>query len=456
MDKSIIGLETEYGLFDYDFKPVQTSEQAQNAHVANHFNNICNNILKNLSGVELYVNTAYSKRIFLNNGGQAYNDGTHVEMSLPECQTAREVVEYDNAACLLFHDAIKKVKRKLIIIKNNLDAKGNSFGCHENYFVPYNTTIKRPKKDDDENARQFILWQTLPFLISRQIFAGSGSYDAKEDKFYLSQRSRVMKSVWGSSTLHDRSIFNSRDENFSETGLRIHLILGDATMSDWSTYLKVGTTNIVLRMAADGFLPIMDMANPLSALNEINSDINAKIKLRRFGWLGKFFKPKTRNALDIQRVYLEHAHKYFTSRCKPSPDDIKVVSEWEFVLNMLKADPISLDQYLDCWIKKSLMIGESAETKSSINFQYHIAVDGLYDKLVKKGKIKKLITLDSTLNAITCAPNTRALGRSKLIRQLCASDTQITNADWDVVETLDEIFNLPEPYETYNELETRI
>lgn len=290
-DKQLIGTETEYGSQNR-----KTSKPDADV--------IC-------SGVKGRFHT------FLPNGGRAYVDiGEHFEYGTPECLTPREATIYHHAGDLIVMEAINK--RPIDAYRVNEAPSADSiglatFGCHENYLL---------RKD----RRDQVYATLVPFLVTRPVFTGSGSLLG--GKFRLSQRSNHITQVIGAETTSHRPLINTREENglCSERYERLHLIGGDANVSPWATYLKLGSTAIVIALAEIGVsFASLDSASPVEDLKALNQS-----------------PPQGENdywpwALDVQEHYLERADVY--ARKGQLPDwSSEVIGLWEMVLTDLRAD----------------------------------------------------------------------------------------------------------------------
>ena len=214
--------------------------------------------------------------VILPNGSRYYVDHAHPEYSTPECITPRDLVVHDKAGERVLERSLAEVARelptgpRLSIYKNNSDGKGNSYGTHENYLVDRATPFGDIVRD------------LTPFFVSRQVFCGAGKVGAEapwEERgrttYQLTQRADFFETEVGLETTLKRPIINTRDEPHAdpEKYRRLHVIIGDANMCEVATFLKVGTTAIVLKMIEDRFLPDLSIQNPVAALHEVSRDI---------------------------------------------------------------------------------------------------------------------------------------------------------------------------------------
>ena len=193
----------------------------------------------------------------LSNGARYYVDHAHPEISIPEVATAREAVVWDRAAEEIVRRSMRHAGgllepgAEIVVHKNNSDGKGNSYGCHENYLLAREVPFGR------------LAAQITPHFVTRQVFCGAGKVGCEvpgtpDDAvaYQLSQRADFFEEEIGLETTLKRPIVNTRDEPHADPQKyrRLHVIVGDANMSEVATYLKVGTTAIVLAMIEDDVL----------------------------------------------------------------------------------------------------------------------------------------------------------------------------------------------------------
>jgi len=293
----------------------------------------------------------------LTNGARYYVDHAHPECSTPECADAREVVVWDRAAeeilrrSMVAATSLLGPGEEIVVHKNNSDGKGNSYGCHENYLLARDTPFGR------------IVRQITPFFVTRQVFAGAGKVGVEapgltsvDVPYQLSQRADFFEEEVGLETTLKRPIVNTRDEPHADAQKyrRLHVIIGDANMSEVATYLKVGTTAIVLAMIEDDELGLdLAPASPVSALRQVSYDVDLTrpYELASGG---------TITALDAQWEYFERARKYAETRgleCVGEAVGADVMVRWEDVLTRLETDPSSAADVVDWVAKRRLLDG---------------------------------------------------------------------------------------------------
>src|SRR6185436_8299808 len=221
--------------------------------------------------------------VILPNGARYYVDHAHPEYSTPECVTPRHLVTHDKAGERVLERSLDEVRRtmpggqQLAIYKNNSDGKGNSYGTHENYLV------------DRQVPFANLVAGLTPFFVTRQIFCGAGKLggeaswdDRSRDRYQVTQRADFFEAEVGLETTLKRPIINTRDEPHAdpEKYRRLHVIVGDANLCEVSTFLKTGTTALILKMIEDDLLPDLTLDGPVGSLHEISWDISCRRTVR--------------------------------------------------------------------------------------------------------------------------------------------------------------------------------
>jgi proteasome accessory factor PafA2 len=371
----------------------------------------------------------------LTNGARYYVDHAHPELSTPECADPLSVVRFDRAAERIVQRSMQAAKRilppgqELVVYKNNSDGKGNSYGCHENYLMDRAAPFSR------------IVAHATAHFVSRQIFTGAGKVGteahgltSKEVPFQLTQRADFFEEEVGLETTLKRPIINTRDEPHADAQKyrRLHVIVGDANMSEIATFLKVGTTTFVLTMIEDDFLPRdFVLASPVQAMRQVSYDLTLRKPLR-------LADGSTVTALDIQWELYERARKYADERGTESvggPVAADVLARWESVLSTLDDDPMLLADQLD-WVAKYRLINGYRERDglewndarvAAIDLQYH---DLRPEKsLFRRLKVQRLVDDEEVERAMTEPPtDTRAYFRGKCLQRWSDS---IVAANWD-------------------------
>lgn len=370
------------------------------------------------------------RSIFAPNGARIYVDYPHFEYSTPECKSIKDLICADKAGSLLMHVAGQKISEilgeRVSVYKTNSDRRGHSWASHENYLIKRQTFDKLTKIWKKDNIR--IRNKIIAFLITRQIFAGSGKQGIEKGRFWkrkkyiyqLSQRSDFITQVIGHDTVANRNIINTRDEPHAdpEKYARLHVILGDANLCDWSLYLRIGTMQLVLKMLEHGFInnaPIV--YNPIKEIKNVSRDITYTHEL-------KLENGSCMRAIDIQYFYARLAQKYIQTY-KASEEEKDVVNKWLWILDKLSADPKALIGYLDNiskyyvidFKKKRSDLADSHPDLKSIDIAYHNIdpYNSSYALLDKKGIIQHLVS-DEEIKAFMKHPpkDTRAYLRGKI------------------------------------------
>jgi Pup amidohydrolase len=449
----VFGIETEYGIAAVgapDFNPVLSSSLLISTYAGSlrriRWDYEQESPLRDARGFEPVPAREGSDEdlglanVILPNGARYYVDHAHPEYSTPECLDPRDLVVHDKAGERILERSLEEVVRAmpaappLAIYKNNSDGKGNSYGTHENYLVDRATPFTDIVRD------------LTPFFVSRQVFTGAGkvgaeaAWDERGRAIYqLSQRADFFETEVGLETTLKRPIINTRDEPHADPDKyrRLHVIIGDANLCEVATYLKVGTTAIVLKMIEDGVLPDLTMQHPVQSLHDVSRDLSLTVPIPMADGRGL-------TALQVQWEYFEHARK-FVEREDDTPAQRAVLERWESILNSLETDPFSLHAQLD-WVAKYRLATAYRERDGlewsdaklhAIDLQYHdVRRDrGLYYRLEASGKVERLTTDEEVDAAIMEPPHdTRAYFRGHCISRFPQA---IAAASWDslIVDT---------------------
>ncbi len=374
--------------------------------------------------------------LILTNGARFYVDHAHPEYSTPEVTSPLDVVLWDKAGERIVAEAARRAlsvpgTTAVNLYKNNTDNKGVSYGCHENYLMSRSTSFAE------------VIRHLIPFFVSRQVFAGAGrvgiGVDGRTDGFQLSQRADFFEVEVGLETTLKRPIINTRDEPHAdpEKYRRLHVIIGDANMSELSTYLKVGTTSLVIAMIEAGWLAAdLTLEAPVATLRAVSHDPTLKqlVTLR---------DGRTMTAVQLQMEYLDQARKFVEDRWGSDADDQTrdVLARWESTLVRLETEPMSLSRELDWVAKLSILEGYrerdgldwSSPRLQLVDLQYSdVRPDkGLYNRLVATGRFDRLLDEADVTRAMTQPPeDTRAYFRGRCL-ELYASE--VSAASWDSV-----------------------
>ncbi len=372
------------------------------------------------------------------NGARFYHDHGHPEYSTPECRSLWDLLAHDRAGERIVWEAAQlyrnRTGRAVALYKNNSDYHGMSYGCHENYLVRRDVPFERLARG------------LIPFLVTRILFAGAGKVGAEAHlpapapasgsgagrvAYQLSQRADFFDELLSVDTLHRRPLINTRDEPHADPTRwrRLHVICGDALMSEYANALKVGTTALVLDVLERGAGPPLELKDPLGAIRAISRN-------PRGGWLVESREGRTIPAVDVQRAYLAVAQKALEGR---DPETDWVLRAWEETLDALERDPLELADRLD-WAAKLALFEEflraegldwataDLEWLQSLELEYH-SLDperGLYWALRKQEAVRRLVRERDVKRAQSHPPrNTRAY-----VRGLCLRRFDVEAASW--------------------------
>jgi len=372
--------------------------------------------------------------VVLTNGARLYVDHAHPEYSTPEVTSPRDVVLWDKAGERVMVEASIRAARvpgstPIQLYKNNTDGKGQSYGAHENYLMDRRT----PFLD--------IVRGLIPFFVTRQVFAGAGrvgiGVEGRTQGFQLSQRADFFEVEVGLETTLKRPIINTRDEPHAkpEEHRRLHVIIGDANLAELSTYLKVGTTALVLAMIeARTLTQDLTIEESVEELQAVSHDptLTHRVQLR---------DGRRLTALEVQQEYLAMARAHVAATGDDDPQTHDVLARWAEVLEDLAIDPMRCADRLDWPAKLRLLEGYRKRDGLSwgdarlalVDLQYSdIRPDkGLYQRLVARGSMQTLVTEDEVTAAMGTPPaDTRAFFRGECLRRYPA---QVAAASWDSV-----------------------
>ncbi len=419
MDRRIFGLENEYGVTC----TLRGQRRLSPDEVARYL-------------FRRVVSWGRSSNVFLANGARLYLDvGSHPEYATPECDSILDLVTHDKAGERILEQLLVSAEARLreegirgviYLFKNNTDSAGNSYGCHENYLTS--------RRDDFAHYAEVL----IPFFVSRQIYAGAGKVlqTARGAMYCIAQRAEHIWEGVSSATTRSRPIINTRDEPHAdaERYRRLHVIVGDSNMSEYSTFLKVGATSILLRMLEDPSFVLRDMTleNPIRAIREISHDLTCKRTVR-------LANGREASALDIQTEYLDRAKRYAETKGL-SPLEEKALAMWEYCLTGLESDPFKLDREIDWVIKHKLIdayttkhdLALSSPRVALIDLQYHDVnrERGLFYRLQRRDMVERLTTDEAIDEAVETPPQTtRARLRGEFIRRAKERKRDYT-VDW--------------------------
>jgi proteasome accessory factor A len=455
----IMGIETEYGITVHGHPTMNamlTSSQVVNAYAAMLVSKGLRKArwdyeeefpLRDARGFDLSRADADPSQltdedlglanVILTNGARLYVDHAHPEYSSPEVTNPRDAALWDRAGAVIMAEAARLASsagHQLLLYKNNTDNKGASYGCHENYLMRRET----PFAD--------IVRHLTPFFITRQVFTGTGRLGVGQEgrlaRFQLTQRADFFEVEVGLETTLKRPIINTRDEPHAnpERHRRLHVIVGDANLSDVATYVKMGTTSLVLAMLEDGFLSKVDLraVDPVAEMHAVSHDVTLTHRIR-------LQDGRSLTALEIQQEFWQLAREYLDGH---GTDELTedVMTRWARTLEDLGKDPalcadvvdwVAKWQLLDSYRQRDGLAWDSMKLQA-IDLQYSdVRPDrGLAGRLEERGRLKRMFTDSEVAQAVTQAPSdTRAWFRGECMRRY---GEHVAAASWDSV-----VFDLP-------------
>jgi proteasome accessory factor A len=419
MDRRIFGLENEYGVTCV----FRGQRRLSPDEVARYL-------------FRRVVSWGRSSNVFLRNGARLYLDvGSHPEYATPECDSLFDLVAHDKAGERILEGLLVEAERRLReegiagdvhLFKNNTDSAGNSYGCHENYLVGRHGEFSR------------LADVLVPFLVTRQIICGAGKVlqTPRGAVYCISQRAEHIWESVSSATTRSRPIINTRDEPHAdaERFRRLHVIVGDSNMSETTTLLKVGTTDLVLRMIEAGVvMRDLTLENPIRAIREVSHDITCQRKV-------KLANGREATALEIQREYHKKAADFIDRRGGDAVAK-QVIELWGRTLEAVETQNFGLvDREID-WITKYTLIERfrerhqiplSSPRVAEVDLKYHDIhrERGLYYRLEKAGAVKRICRDLDIFEAKSVPPQTtRARLRGEFIRKAQERRRDFT-VDW--------------------------
>ena len=453
----VCGIETEYGIIfkGGDVNPITASSIIVNSYSQGKDDLVGWDYIDEHPGndargysLDDYLFPEYESQLVntvLTNGARYYVDHAHPEISTPECRNALEAVLFDRAGEEIIRSSMQLANdglpdhSEIVIYKNNSDGKGNSYGCHENYLVSRQTPFTQ------------IAQQITTHFVTRQIFCGAGKVGAEhrgisgkganQPAFQISQRADFFEEEIGLETTLKRPIVNTRDEPHCDPTKyrRLHVIAGDANMSEVATLLKLGTTSIVLAMIEDDAFPEhLIVKNPVDAIRQVSHDTSLSACIMMTD--GRML-----TALQVQMEILEAAIQYANRFGLESVDaqvGSDVLERWAGVLDGLETNPLSVANIVD-WIAKKRIVDGFAQRHNlqtddarlkAIDLQYH---DMRVEKcLALRAGLVELCAKADVMTAMVNPPeSTRAFFRGTVLQRW---PNDVIAANWDSV-----VFDIP-------------
>ena len=453
----VCGIETEYGIIfkGGDVNPITASSIIVNSYSQGKDDLVGWDYIDEHPGndargysLDDYLFPEYESQLVntvLTNGARYYVDHAHPEISTPECRNALEAVLFDRAGEEIIRSSMNLANdglpdhSEIVIYKNNSDGKGNSYGCHENYLVSRQTPFTQ------------IAQQITTHFVTRQIFCGAGKVGAEhrgmsgkganQPAFQISQRADFFEEEIGLETTLKRPIVNTRDEPHCDPTKyrRLHVIAGDANMSEVATLLKLGTTSIVLAMIEDDAFPEhLTIKDPVHAIRQVSHDTSLSACIMMTD--GRML-----SALQVQMEILQAANQYANRYGLEAVDASvgnDVLVRWAGVLDGLETDPLLVANIVD-WIAKKRIVDGFAQRHNlqnddarlkTIDLQYH---DMRVDKcLALRAGLDELCAKSDVMTAMINPPeSTRAFFRGTVLQRW---PNDVIAANWDSV-----VFDIP-------------
>ncbi|MFF9149272.1 Pup--protein ligase [Streptomyces sp. NPDC055051] len=420
MDRRIFGLENEYGVTC----TFRGQRRLSPDEVARYL-------------FRRVVSWGRSSNVFLRNGARLYLDvGSHPEYATPECDDLIELVTHDKAGERILEGLLVDAERRLheegiagdvYLFKNNTDSAGNSYGCHENYLVARHGEFSR------------LADILIPFLVTRQLICGAGKVlqTPRGAVFCVSQRAEHIWEGVSSATTRSRPIINTRDEPHAdaERYRRLHVIVGDSNMSETTMLLKVGATDLVLRMIEAGtVMRDLTLENPIRAIREVSHDITGQRKVR-------LASGREASALEVQREYFDKASDFVDRRGIRSGTIAQVLELWGRTLDAIEQEELDRIQTEIDWVMKYKLIERyrakhnmtmSNPRVAQIDLAYHDIHRrrGLYYLLQKNGQAARICNDVKIFEGKSVPPQTtRARLRGDFIRRAQEQRRDFT-VDW--------------------------
>jgi len=448
------------------------------------------------------------QRVYLRNGACVYADGNrNIEYSLPECASVRETIACEQAAGIILEQTAHELeqviqqeypKARVFVYKNNVarDSRGNatvSYGTHENYSLKkiglqdsfwqqkkalediitagsHAFGSKNPQYFDNQHEAHFpyifVNALLLPFLATRPVLCGAGAITEEEGgRYEISQRAPFMKEDISSCTTKDRGLGNIRDEDHARNYHRIHIICGDANMLEYSTFLKLGTTGLLLRMIEEDALlqHTLVLHDPVTTHHDVSADT------RFLNWYQVYHQGKKEywTAIDIQMHYLT-AVQDFVAKQGGSAEEQEILAAWKHTLHALSHDQRALIGKID-WVTKKYLLEELRERKNVLwndsllhnrSAQYHLLDRklGIFHALQRKHPEWRIVPEQDVQTFVHHPPQTRAAAREHAVKLLRANNCALQHISWNIVQgtcaetKTNYIFALNDPFATQGEM----
>ena len=430
--RRIIGVETEYGI---TCAPTTDGPPPMDAdHAAREL-------------FDPVVQRSRSSNVFTRGGARLYLDvGSHPEFATAECDRLEDVLAQDRAGELVMADLAERANARLAasgvpgrihLLKNNRDAEGNGFGCHENYLV-------RRRGDFWNDARTLV-----PHLVTRQILvgaghiagdgytrpAGNGLRDLRD--YVFSQRADQMWDAVSSATTRARPLINTRDEPHADAEhyRRMHVIVGDSNIAQGSTLLKVAAMDLLLDyLEHGGDLSDLALADPMRAIRDTCHDMSGGALLERVDG-------RTITSLEMQAEHLGRLRNHVAQDIEITALHKAALDLWERGLEALRLQqPDRVATELDWAVKHQLLtrycqrhdtdLTDPRVTRLSLAYHDVSPGQGLRQRLEGAGLLRRFVDDETCRRAVDTPPaTTRARLRGAVVAR--AEDLRCDlSVDW--------------------------
>ena len=378
-----------------------------------------------------------SSNVFLPNASRLYIDvGAHPEYASAECDSITDLIASDKAGERIVHALVEEGESRLAdlgidgtiyLYKNNTDSAGNSYGCHENYLV---------RRRADYRAFASSL---LPFLVTRQIATGAGHITRTPQgaHYSFSPRADHMWEGLSSATTRSRPMINTRDEPHANAELyrRMHVIVGDSSMSETTTLLKIGATDLILRLLeAHVTLPDLTLVNAMQAIRDVAHDMTGRAEI-------EIHDGRRLTAVQVQQIYLDLVRENIGSVIESTPEVERIVDLWDRAIRAVRDQNHALiDTEIDWAIKLKLIERYQGRLDCRLDdprlvrleMAYHdiSPTRGVFNRLVQDGAAATVVTDAHIEHARDHAPaTTRAHLRGQFVKAALAAGQDFT-VDW--------------------------
>jgi proteasome accessory factor A len=397
----------------------------------------------------------WGRKFLRTNGACCYIDLNHLEVCTPEVLSARDFVAASRAMLVIARDAMRAASaalspgERLVVLANNSDGHGQSYGSHLNFLISRGTWRRL---FDRMYPDLFVLaaFQASSIVITGQGKVGSENGHEPVD-YQLSQRADFIETLQGIQTTYNRPLVNTRDEahcghswgsdrasSLNDRYARLHCIFFDHTLCQPATFLKVGTMQLVLAMLEAGQVDVgLILDDPVAAVHTWSRDPNLAAR-------APLADGRSLTAVELQWLFLERAKKFAENPGFGDyvPDSAAILELWEDTLSKLETGSIdSLRSRLD-WVLKRDLIEVTLRDRPDLDWRSpevkHLDLiysslderEGLYWACEREGLVEHIVT-HAEIHHLTRQPptDTRAWTRAWLLRALASGSVQ--DVDWD-------------------------